>query len=118
MITFVYVQFLMDTLLIPSRSYTAGNLIREIRGILTKRECKDNGGKPEVDCLIVTMLQNGKRFASLLFMHPKFTYVMTSMLFHDETHVLKVVKQHNTYVNDNVCSSAHIVVLCAALHTG
>ena len=93
----------MDTLLIPSRSYTAGNLIREIRAILTNRERKHNGGKPEVNCRIVTMLQNGKRFASLLCMYPKLTYLTTGMLFHDD--VLKVLKQ-NTYVNDN----GHILV--------
>jgi hypothetical protein len=51
-------------------------------------------------------------------MYPKFTYLMTGMLFHDETHVLKAVNQQNMHVNDNVCSHAHIVVcfvLCAAL---
>ena len=39
-------------------------------------------------------------------MYPKFTYLTT----HDETHVFKVVRQQNTYVNDNVCSYAHTVV--------
>ena len=61
------------------------------------------------------MLQNWKRFASLLCMYPKFTTSWLSMLFHDETHVFIVVKQ-NTYVNDNVCSYGHILVCIVLLH--
>ena len=100
----------MDTPLIPSRFYTAGNLIRELRTILTNRQRTRQRWKTWdrlfLSCRIVTTLQNGKRFASFLCMYPKFTYLTT----HDETHVFKVVRQQSTYVNDNVCSYAHTVV--------
>ena len=59
------------------------------------------------------MLQNGKRFASLLCMYPKFTtswpacFSMTRPMFS---------WKQNTYVNDNVCSYGHILVCIVLLH--